>query len=1596
VEVVGETLNDRYRIERRLAGGSQAEVFLATDSHMERQVAIKIWKPEGGFTVDEFLREAKLLARFGAPHFVTIHEHAATIDRRPFFVLEYLQGETLQDLSTPLTVNEIRRCVRDVCVGLQKAHDEGVVHRDLKPSNIMVVGRQTRTERYVILDLGIAKITDGSNWRRTLTDATMAGAGTLLYMSPEQCMGNPIDRRTDIYAFGCLLYTLLVGEEPFAHKGSSYLAVMNAIIGDPPRRLSEVRPEGQFSEELEQLVADCLAKKQDDRPASMSDVEARFEECFADELPLTDTAHGHKTNAPGARRTERPTGSSTHPNRPPKRRGLATALVALLVLAAAGVGYFAWRLSPEIKTVAGPDSKLPSADDPKPSRLPPEKVALSPPQVEKKSSTAIAPAKPVEKSLPPEKQAERKPEQKPATPSSPPVVKTPIPLPVNLNDDRYVVVRDHPLKADDAAGKNKDANLHGVLANDELPTGKLYEVDLVRKPQFGAFTLNGDGTFIYASAARPGGEFVRFDSFKYRVRASNHDPWSEPANVTIAIHPYRDEELAAVKRIGSIYGDASIRIEQNPPAVQIDFSEPIVHKLGRDEALNDLDGLVEVLHELRLDSQPITDRGLEHLARFGELQFLSLAGTDISDTGLAKVAALKKLSEIDLSDTLVTEAALKALADRKQAPPLRVARDGTVDRLRRAGVAISAKSDATLRRNGFIAAIPQAAQLSKVVSLLKEAPRLFELVIANPNASDDLVSESLVRQLAALKVLDLRGTIVSPQRVDLLKKQFPGLQLKWDPPLAQLRLIGTVKEIAPGKEAGSGGVAIDLARKKIDARTWILLSQVPNLMALNLAGVAIDDVFFDRLVQLTTLRELNLQETSLDGQRLLELCQRLPALVSLDVQKSSVARDKIKLRALLAELRSRDRKATLQPEPVDEGPDLLTAPFNEDAATRARALWAAYLNSPEQMPNSLGMKLQLIPPGEFRMGSEETYLELVERFPGVREAEEENPVTRLGLESARPQRTIRITRPYYLAAQEVTNGQFKKFVEATHHKADPEPQHKQDWGYPKKHPKGPRALEYSGSPGRGYTWQQWGVEINEQAPVVDVSWNDAVAFCDWLSRKEGKTYRLPTEAEWEYACRAGTTTRYWNGDDPERLTAIANVRDLAARQKYGWPNTLSSSDGSASASGVGHYPPNNFGLYDMHGNAAEWCSDWFSTSYYREPPLADPTGPPAGALHVVRGGSWHSAAIFCRSAHRTAEVATHRSNHIGFRVVCVETRPPWPPARPATASPPLASAPAPLVAPFKDGQIAEARQSWSKAAHLDERATNIAGLTMILVPPGEFSMGSTQEQLTQVATFTPNWKPESAKAEQPPHRVAITRPFYLAAHEVTRGQFGRFVKATDYKTICERAIVRGVGWDAKTGKFKNGRKYNWRHTDFPQDDTHPVVNVSWRDAAAFCTWLTWKEGKLYRLPTEAEWEYACRAGTTTLFSSGDDPEGLAAIANVSDETAKGKIPGGPTIKGRDGFLFTAPVGSFAPNGFGLFDMHGNVRELCGDWFADDYYANSPDADPHGFSTGDSHVIRGGGWNSSAAVCRCAARGSLQPSSVDLNLGFRVVAETRGE
>jgi formylglycine-generating enzyme required for sulfatase activity len=165
-----------------------------------------------------------------------------------------------------------------------------------------------------------------------------------------------------------------------------------------------------------------------------------------------------------------------------------------------------------------------------------------------------------------------------------------------------------------------------------------------------------------------------------------------------------------------------------------------------------------------------------------------------------------------------------------------------------------------------------------------------------------------------------------------------------------------------------------------------------------------------------------------------------------------------------------------------------------------------------------------------------------------------------------------------------------------------------------------------------------------------VSWNDAVAFCEWLSRKEGKTYRLPTEAQWEYACRAGTTTRYYSGDDAETLAQVGNVADGTAKAKFPAWKTIQARDGYVFTSPVGSFRANAFGLYDMHGNAWQWCYDWYDSSYYAKSPVDDPTGAESGSNRVLRGGGWDRYAGHCRSANRLRGTPVDRDDYLGFRV----------------------------------------------------------------------------------------------------------------------------------------------------------------------------------------------------------------------------------------------------------------------------------------------------------------------------------------------------------
>jgi formylglycine-generating enzyme required for sulfatase activity len=571
---------------------------------------------------------------------------------------------------------------------------------------------------------------------------------------------------------------------------------------------------------------------------------------------------------------------------------------------------------------------------------------------------------------------------------------------------------------------------------------------------------------------------------------------------------------------------------------------------------------------------------------------------------------------------------------------------------------------------------------------------------------------------------------------------------------------------------------------------------------------------------------------------------------------------------------------------------------------------AQRLELPVAFENALGMRFVLVPEGSFAMGDET-----------------DGPVTR-----------VTLTRPFHMQATEVTNGQFRRF----------------------------RGAHDSGRIGEAPA-------NGDDQPAVNVSWEDARAFAQWLTKIDGREYRLPTEAEWEYACRAGTQSAYAFGD--EDLARHANAAG-AAPQGDG----LDVFPGTAP---VGTFPPNAWGLHDFHGNAAEWCADWFGP-----PPggsATDPAGPASGRQRVRRGGSWYSDPEGLRAGARASDPPHARSAETGFRLVApapsratvpspapdappaVPMEPPSPPPDPPVRAPTVVEVPVaarPSVPPPEE--VSSASQDPPSAAPRPFEPTpwqvegarafetppvyeNALGQRFVFVPAGEYVRGAPPSEAGR----------DDGEVQ---HLVRITKPFYVQTTEVTNAQFRRF-----------RPSHRS---GARAGHSLDG-------------ESQPVTRIAWADADAFAHWLTEQTGLLHRLPTEAEWEYACRAGSTTPFPWGADPAAGPRHANGSDPVTREQgITESAGWPGDDGFRVTAPVGSYPPNAWGVHDMIGNVWE----WVRDraQVYPTGAVTDPTGAAEGDLRILRGGGYMAPVSALRSAFRLPYRPDMDDDDNGFRLV------
>lgn len=312
---------------------------------------------------------------------------------------------------------------------------------------------------------------------------------------------------------------------------------------------------------------------------------------------------------------------------------------------------------------------------------------------------------------------------------------------------------------------------------------------------------------------------------------------------------------------------------------------------------------------------------------------------------------------------------------------------------------------------------------------------------------------------------------------------------------------------------------------------------------------------------------------------------------------------------------------------------------------------------------------------------------------------------------------------------------------------------------------------------------------------------------------------------------------------------------------------------------------------------------------------------------------------------------------------------------------------------------------------LEKAKTNSIGMQFVAIKEGQYRRGfkNADRRENQFHQTHPFSNAQNFKYEQPDHKVILTRSFDLGISEVTVGQFKEFVAATRFQTDAEKGSGALGFFPAKKGgqngkrnreenyvdRFRVDPKVTWHTPGFEQTDEHPVVAVSRNDAVSFCEWLSRKEGVKYRLPTEAEWEYACRAGTETWYSWGKSPDDAYRHGNVADGKLESAHPNTTRFqravklnqRDGDGVVFTAKVKSFRANPWGLYDMHGNVWEWCEDRWCEDVYKRYFDGldyrqrqafeirdpvftgntDQHKY--GDWRVIRGGAWNCAPAAVR---------------------------
>ena len=591
-------------------------------------------------------------------------------------------------------------------------------------------------------------------------------------------------------------------------------------------------------------------------------------------------------------------------------------------------------------------------------------------------------------------------------------------------------------------------------------------------------------------------------------------------------------------------------------------------------------------------------------------------------------------------------------------------------------------------------------------------------------------------------------------------------------------------------------------------------------------------------------------------------------------------------------------------------------------------------------------EMVVVPAGSYRMGSppEETG-----RDP------REGPV-----------HEVTFSTPFAIGVYEVTVAEFGTFVDETGYSAGTTC-HTSEQG------------EYQERVGRG--WRNPGIAQDGGHPVACVSWDDARAFVAWLSRETGEAYRLPSEAEWEYAARAGTTAaRYW-GETAAEQCRYANGADRSLRDYWDDDEpTALCRDGHAKTAPVGSFAPNAWGLHDMLGNVHEWTSDCWNSNYMGAPTEGSTRQHGDCTRRVLRGGSWDSEPSQLRVADRRwpSLGAASRYDYFGLRVARTVDPGPLGPAHPLTVrtGPPDALVQIMNIVPPYERGMRLPRGSYTVKVSAQDFDTvertlqHGAGPTdvwiglpfrdcpicpkMVEIPAGSYKMGTSSGA-------------ERESHEGPVHEVSIAYPLAVGVFEVSFEEWDA--------CLADRGCRRHLS-DEGRGRGQ-----------------HPAVHATLNDAKEYAKWLEERTGRRYRLPSEAEWEYAARAGTLTV-RHWDRKEDQCAFENGADITAQQEHSHWTVVNCADGYIYAAPGNGtrFKPNPWGLYHMLGNVSEWTEDCYHPNYKGAPRDGSSWMLGCDSEHVARGGSWSSKPRGMRAPTRLRYDVATEHDDLGFRVVVE----